>query len=125
MVNRCLEGYFNYVIGSCQNWHSWLSLAEFWYNTNFHSSLKLTLFQALYGIPPLIHIPYISGDSLVATVDRLLIENEDRIRVLHHQLARAQHRMKQLADKHRTDKSFQIGDMVFLKLQPYRQQSVA
>ena len=47
------------------------------------------------------------------------------VQVLHHQLMKAQHRMKQLADRHRTERSFQIGDMVFLKLQPYKQMSVA
>ncbi|KAL0300959.1 UNVERIFIED_CONTAM: hypothetical protein Sradi_6372700 [Sesamum radiatum] len=42
-------------------WHKWLSLAEYWYNTNFHTGLKLTPFQALYGyVPgPLTIDPYI------------------------------------------------------------------
>ena len=32
--------------------------------------------------------------------------------------------MKQQADSHRTDRVFNIGDWVYIKLQPYRQQSV-
>ena len=32
--------------------------------------------------------------------------------------------MKQQADKHRPDKNFQVGDLVYLKLQPYKQKSV-
>jgi hypothetical protein len=40
-------------------------------------------------------------------------------------LLRAQHRMKKNADKHRVERSFQVGDMVFLKLQPYVQTSLA
>jgi len=39
-------------------------------------------------------------------------------------LAKAQNRMKKYADSHRTERSFEIGDMVFLRLQPYRQISV-
>uniref|UniRef100_A0A8R7UTR2 Tf2-1-like SH3-like domain-containing protein n=1 Tax=Triticum urartu TaxID=4572 RepID=A0A8R7UTR2_TRIUA len=40
-------------------------------------------------------------------------------------LLRAQSRMKMQEDKHRSDRVFHPGDWVFLKLQPYMQQSVS
>lgn len=40
-------------------------------------------------------------------------------------LKRAQHRVKQQADKNRSERQFVVGDLVFLKLQPYVQASVA
>jgi len=39
-------------------------------------------------------------------------------------LLQAQNRMKQYADSRRSDRVFQIGDFVYLKLQPYRQHSL-
>lgn len=44
--------------------------------------------------------------------------------ILKFHLLRAQHRMQQVANEHRTDRLFNIGDYVFVKLQPYRQNSV-
>ena len=41
------------------------------------------------------------------------------------QLLRSQQRMKAQADKNRTEREFQEGDLVFLKLQPYVQSSIA
>ena len=40
-------------------------------------------------------------------------------------LTLAQQRMKLFADKHRREVSFDLGDQVFLKLQPYRMKSLA
>ena len=36
----------------------------------------------------------------------------------------ARNRMKQQADQHRSECTFQVGDMVFLHLQPYKQSSL-
>lgn len=33
-------------------WVHWLSVAKFWYNTNFHSSVGRSPFEVLYGHPP-------------------------------------------------------------------------
>jgi hypothetical protein len=41
------------------------------------------------------------------------------------QLETTRHRMKQLADKNISETEFSVGDWVFLKLQPYRQNSIA
>lgn len=49
-VNQCLETYLRGFVNSCPaKWSSWLSLAEFWYNTSFHYSLGNTPFFVLYG----------------------------------------------------------------------------
>lgn len=52
-VNQCLENYLRCMcFNSPKRWIHWLSLAEWWYNTSFHTSLNMTPFQALYGFPP-------------------------------------------------------------------------
>lgn len=122
VVNRCLETYLRCMThGHPKKWESWLSLAERWYDTNYHTSLQLTPFDALYGMPPPIHIPYIPGDSHLSSVEQLLLDREEALQVLKQQLLRAQRRMKQMADKRRNDKEFAVGDWVYIKLQPYRQ----
>lgn len=47
------------------------------------------------------------------------------VKLLQQQLIRAQQRQKQQADKNRTERSFEVGNFVYLKLQPYVQTSVA
>jgi len=54
----------------------------------------------------------------------MLQNRTDHIAMLKNQLAVAQNRMKLQADKNRVDRSFQVGEQVLLKLQPYAQQSL-
>ena len=54
-------------------------------------------------------------------VDRSMQAREQVVEMLKFHLKRAHDRMKSLADKHRTDREFEEGVWVYLKLQPYRQ----
>lgn len=125
VLNKCLEGYLRCMVGEKPStWVSWLPLAEWWYNTTYHSAIRTTPYEALYGQTPPLHLPYISGATLVASVDRTLQNREAMRKVLKFHLSRAQDRMKQMADKRRSKREFQVRDLVYLKLQPYRQHSL-
>jgi len=32
-----------------KNWNRWLSLAQWWYNTSYHNSIKRAPFEAFFG----------------------------------------------------------------------------
>jgi transposase InsO family protein len=52
-VNQCIEGYLKCFIHSYPTaWSQWLHLAEYWYNTCYHSALKLTPFEVMYAQTP-------------------------------------------------------------------------
>ncbi len=124
-VNRCVETYLRCMSSQQpKRWCKWLPLAEWWYNINYHSSLGMTPFQALYGYTS----PDLTELSLEweahPEVNEWKVERDKMVRVLRERLQEAQNRMKQNADKKRADKSYTVGEMVFLKLQPYRQTSV-
>lgn len=53
-----------------------------------------------------------------------LRNRRDMQQLIKNNLIKAQERMKWYSDKKRIDRSFLVGDQVYLKLQPYRQQSV-
>lgn len=37
---------------SPKQWANWLAMAEWWYNTNFHTTIAMTPFEELYGYKP-------------------------------------------------------------------------
>ena len=71
------------MTGECpREWSQWLPLAEWWYNTSYHSAIHTTPYEAVYRQPHPVHLPYLAGESLVATVDRSLQAREVAIKML-------------------------------------------
>ena len=77
VVNKSLEQYLRaFTSDSPHRWAEWLSLVEFWFNSNFHTSLKLTPFEALYGFPSPTLQSYVLGTTRVAALDDLLVKGK-------------------------------------------------
>ncbi|KAK8918293.1 hypothetical protein KSP39_PZI021908 [Platanthera zijinensis] len=125
VVNRCLEGYLRCMcFERPRTWATWLPLAEWWYNTTYHTAIKMTPYEVVYGQEPAIHIPYISGEARTEEVDRSLEAREKVISLLKTNLAQAQNRMRVMADKKRRERTLEVGSWAYVRLQPYKQTSL-
>ncbi len=125
-VNRCLKTYLRCMcFQHPHKWSKYFSLAEWWYNTNYHTSLGTTSYVVLYGVASPDTLVAAAGAATSQEVREWVEEREKLTRELRDRLQVAQNRIKQQADKHRRDREYCVGDKVYLKLQPYRQVSVA
>nr|KYP46337.1 Retrovirus-related Pol polyprotein from transposon 297 family [Cajanus cajan] len=99
VVNRCLETYLRcFITDQPKEW--------------------------IYGHPPPMIIKSVPGEVRVEAVLRELQDRDEALRQLKVHLVRAQEWMKKQTDKHRIERSFKQGDMVFLKLKQHRQHPV-
>jgi hypothetical protein len=79
----------------------------------------------LYGYDPLVVAAPVLPDTENKHVHEMLIERMFQMEVIRQHLITTQNRIKVQADKHRTDREFQVGEKVLLNLQPYTQSLVA
>lgn len=125
-LNRCIEQYLRAMCSQRPyQWMKWLPLAEWWYNSTPNSAIKMSPFEALYGVKPRTICMPVHTRSSVDSVDCFQVNREAMDQLLKEAIELAQNRYKQYADRQRQDATLQVGDSVFLKLQPYRQLSVA
>jgi hypothetical protein len=77
-------------------------------------------FLALYGYhPPSITSP-LKGNTKVQVVEDHIGNQQEVLKLLKDNLVMAQNRMKQQADQHHSEREFEVGDWVFMRLQPYK-----
>jgi hypothetical protein len=120
-----VEGYLrNYVAGQQRVWVKRLHLGEYYYNTTHHMSIGMSPFKALYGYDSLTFMEIVFGDSKAPMAKEWIQESQDILRELKDHLQRSQNQQKFYANKHRVERSFEVGDFVYLRLQPYRQASI-
>lgn len=122
-VNQCMEMFLRCAVQeNPRQWRRWLPAAEFWYNSTHHASLTCSPFKALFGrdanVGAMLH--WQGSSELLAELDWGLHTNQ-----LREHLLRAQDRFKKQADRNGTEREFQVGESVLLKLQPYAQSTLA
>jgi hypothetical protein len=116
-VNQCLETFLRFFVHVCPSqWSQWLSVAQFWYNSSPHSSTGISPFEALYGTRPrhfgITDSTMVSSSNLASWLSSKHLMSE----LVRQHLERAKLRMKRQADKGRSERTFVVGDWVYLKL---------
>ena len=61
---------------------------------------------------------------MVPTIKDYLATSHEVIHTMKKHLEQSRNRMKQQANLKRTDREFEVGDWVFVRLQPYKQSSL-
>jgi hypothetical protein len=118
-VNQILEDMLRAcIIHYGTSWDKYPALAEFSYNNSYQSSLQMAPFEALYGRRCRTPLNWSeTGERKIFGPD-LVIEAEDKVRIIQTNLQTAQSRQKSYADQRRKPLQFQVGDFVYLRVSP-------
>jgi hypothetical protein len=84
----------------------------------------MTPFRELYGYDAPTLVDLVFEESRAPKAKDWIIESQEILKLLKENLQTTQNRQKISADRHRIERSFEVGDLVFLRLQPYRQSSL-
>jgi hypothetical protein len=101
-VNQILEDMLRAcVLHYGKDWDKCLSLAEFSYNNSYQSSLKMAPFEALYGRRCRTPLNWSQAGEREIFGPDLVLEAEEKVRVIKNNLEAAQARQKSYHDKRR------------------------
>ncbi|XP_042065700.1 uncharacterized protein LOC121809231 [Salvia splendens] len=124
--NKGLEQYLRaFTSDRPSTWSNFLPWAELALNCFHHAGLGTSPFKALYGREPPLLVAAAPSAKTPPNVADLINQRGELLIELRKNLSRAQQRMTAAANKHRRHVEYEVGDFVWLKLQPYRQHSVA
>ncbi|WMV50541.1 hypothetical protein MTR67_043926 [Solanum verrucosum] len=102
------------------NWDDHLSLIEFTYINNFHSSIQIAPYEALYGRRCRSFIGWfdVGEETLIGPYS--VYEAKEKVQIIRDELKTAQSHQKSYADVRRRDLELEIDDWVFLKVSPIK-----
>lgn len=125
IVNKWLEGYLtNYVSEKQKAWVRWLHLGEYCYNSSYHMSIRMSPFMALYGYEAPSFADLMFGDSKAPQAKDMVQQCQNILKALKNNLQIAQNQQKLYADQQRIEHTCEVGNMVYLGFQPFRQSTL-
>lgn len=92
--------------------------------SSFHTGFGVSPFHALYGHEPNMGVVPHTSTTTPREVGEVFQNIQQQALILKLNLAKAQNRMKMLADRNKSDRQYQVGEKVLLKLRPYAPSSV-
>ena len=95
-------------------------MAEFSYNNSYHASIDRPPFEMLYGRKCRTPICWGEVGQRVIGSTEVVLKTTEMIQQVRSRLQTARIRQKRYADKRRSDLEFQVGDMVLLKVSPWK-----
>ncbi|GJT17704.1 putative reverse transcriptase domain-containing protein [Tanacetum coccineum] len=108
------------VIDFRSSWDRHLPLVEFSYNNSYHASIKAAPYEALYRRKCRSPVCWSEvGDSQL-TSPELIRDTTEKIVQIKNRLLAARSRQKSYADKRLKPLEFEVGDMVLLKVSPWK-----
>nr|GFA43807.1 putative reverse transcriptase domain-containing protein [Tanacetum cinerariifolium] len=131
-VNYCLDGQSERTIQTLEDmiracvidfikgWDRHLPLIEFSYNNSYHTSIKATPFEALYGHKCQSPVCWAEVGDAQLTGLEIICETMDKIIQIKHRLQALRDRQKSYADKRCKPLELQVGDKVMLKVLPWK-----
>ncbi|GKE74687.1 putative reverse transcriptase domain-containing protein [Tanacetum coccineum] len=106
------------VIDFRNGWDRHLPLVEFSYNNSYHTSIKVTPFEALYDRKCHSPICWAEVGDAQLTEPKIIHETTEKIFKIRNCMQVARDRQKSYADKRRRPLEFGVGDKVMLKVAP-------
>ena len=99
-------------------WDEVLSLVEFTYNNNFHASIGMAPYEALYGKRCKTPLCWYQDGELVVVEPELLRQTTEKVKLIQEKMKASQSRQKSYVDQRRRPSEFAVGDHVFLRITP-------
>ncbi|GKC48199.1 putative reverse transcriptase domain-containing protein [Tanacetum coccineum] len=109
-----------YVIDFGNSWDRHLPLVEFSYNNSYHASIKAAPYEALYKRKCRSPICWSEVGDRQLTVPELIRDTTEKIFQIKNRLLAACSRQKSYADRRLKPLEFEVGDMVLLKVSPWK-----
>jgi len=126
VLNKTLEMYLRCLCyDNPKSWLKMLPWTQYRYNTSMHSTIKMTPYKALYGRDPPSLVRYEASNQDEVSLQEMLIARDKWLGQLKINMSRFQQFMKNYVDRKRRYLEFEEGELVLVKLQPYRQHLVA
>ena len=101
-------------------WDEHISLMEFAYNNQYHSSIQMAPYEALYGRKCRSPIYWDEEGTRVLEGPEIVQDTMDKVKLIKSRLKAAQDRQKSYADQHRREMEYEVGEKVFLRVSPWK-----